>query len=173
MTKTELIAKLDEEVQSLLKTLSQKDNPTFFQKQGGKWSIAENTQHLVLSAKPLNLAFTLPKFIFRILFGKPNRKSHPYEEIVKRYDRLLKDGAVATGAFVPKSIPLKGDKSELIDRFRKTYETLLNKIGSWSEEELDNYFLPHPLLGKLTVREMLCFTAHHINHHHNTIKRIS
>jgi hypothetical protein len=31
--------------------------------------------------------------------------------------------------------------------------------------------LPHPLLGKITIREMLYFTAYHVQHHENIIKR--
>ncbi len=38
-------------------------------------------------------------------------------------------------------------------------------VASWREEDLDRYVLPHPLLGKLTLREMLCFTLYH-NYHH-------
>ena len=34
-----------------------------------------------------------------------------------------------------------------------------------SQADLDRYRLPHPLLGKLTVREMLFFTVYH-NYHH-------
>jgi hypothetical protein len=35
----------------------------------------------------------------------------------------------------------------------------------WSEAELDRYTLPHPLLGDLTMREMLCFTLYHNQRH--------
>jgi hypothetical protein len=38
-------------------------------------------------------------------------------------------------------------------------------MHTWSEDDLDNHRLPHPLLGKLTVREMLFFTLYHIQHH--------
>jgi hypothetical protein len=30
--------------------------------------------------------------------------------------------------------------------------------------------LPHPLLGKLTLREMLYFTAYHADHHRHSIE---
>jgi hypothetical protein len=32
---------------------------------------------------------------------------------------------------------------------------------NWGESELDSYILPHPILGKLTIREMLFFTLYH------------
>lgn len=172
MNKQELTARLADEVKATEQALAQVSSEVFFRKQGGKWSIAENVQHLVLSARPLNLAFSLPKISFRILFGKPYRKSYPYDEIVMRYKQLLKDGAVATGAYVPRSVPHKGNKSKILDRFKSTYSTLSSKFQQFEEQELDQYFLPHPLLGKITVREMIYFTAYHVAHHRSAMEAI-
>ncbi|MDZ4846422.1 MAG: DinB family protein [Chitinophagales bacterium] len=169
MTKPELITVLTTELKALQTTLQQTTNEAFFKKPDHKWSVAENVQHLHLSARPLNLAFSLPKIILRF-FGSAYRKSYPYDEIVKRYQQLLKDGAVATGAYVPRGIPVKGDKEKIIARFSNTHETLMSKVQSLREEDLDNYFLPHPLLGKITIREMLYFTIYHISHHHKIVK---
>ena len=44
-------------------------------------------------------------------------------------------------------------------------QQLWSAVGSWREADLDRYLLPHPLLGKLTIREMLFFTLYH-NYHH-------
>lgn len=170
MTKPELIAKLTEEVNAFEATLKQANNDAFFSKPDQKWSVAENAQHLVLSGKPLNLAFTLPRFVLRMLFGTPNRKSSSYDEVVKRYQQKLKDGGKSPRTFEPGSISVNGDKEKIIARFKDTYGTLINKAQTLSEEEMENYLLPHPLMGKLTVREMLCFTAYHVSHHHQAVK---
>ena len=37
--------------------------------------------------------------------------------------------------------------------------------------DLDAVLLPHPLLGKLTVREMLFFTVYHVQHHRALVER--
>lgn len=169
MTKQEILTQLNAEINAMKKTLQQTTNDSFFKKPDHKWSVAENAQHLHLSARPLNLAFSLPKLILRF-FGTPYRKSLPYDEIVKRYQQLLKDGAVAPRTFVPGGISVNGDKEKIIARFSNTHQTLLEKVQSLSEEDLENYLLPHPLLGKLTVREMLCFTAYHISHHHRAVR---
>ena len=42
-----------------------------------------------------------------------------------------------------------------------------------TEEELDTYLIPHPLIGKMTLRELLFFTVYHIGHHLKTIKNIN
>ena len=41
----------------------------------------------------------------------------------------------------------------------------------FSEDEIDTYILPHPLLGKLTIREMIYFTIYHVEHHQNNTKQ--
>lgn len=38
-------------------------------------------------------------------------------------------------------------------------------------DELDKYILPHPLLGKLTIREMMYFTIYHVEHHKKLTER--
>lgn len=44
-------------------------------------------------------------------------------------------------------------------------QQLWSAIDVWRDADLDRYLLPHPLLGKLTLREMLFFTLYH-NYHH-------
>lgn len=46
--------------------------------------------------------------------------------------------------------------------------TAINK--NWSDPQLDQYLAPHPLLGKLTLRELGYFTIYHTEHHLNIIK---
>jgi len=44
-------------------------------------------------------------------------------------------------------------------------QALARRIDRFSETQLDQLILPHPLLGKLTLREMLYFTIYHVQHH--------
>lgn len=169
MTKPEILSQLNAEIHAIKSTLEKVSNEDFFRKPDHKWSIAENVQHLHLSARPLNLAFSLPGIVLR-MFGSPYRKSYPYDDLVKRYLQLLKDGAVATMLYVPRGVPVKGDKEKVLARFTSTHELLLEKVNVLNEADLDGYFLPHPLLGKITEREMLYFTMYHISHHHRIIR---
>jgi len=41
----------------------------------------------------------------------------------------------------------------------------------WTEEQLDNYCVAHPILGKLTMRELAYFTIYHNIHHMETIRK--
>ncbi len=45
----------------------------------------------------------------------------------------------------------------------------ITKLNNWDEQNIDKYLLPHPLLGKITMREMLYFTDLHIQHHNKLI----
>ena len=50
-------------------------------------------------------------------------------------------------------------------------EDITTLLDKWSEQQLDKIIAPHPLLGKLTFREILYFTIYHAKHHQLQIKR--
>ena len=47
------------------------------------------------------------------------------------------------------------------------------RIDQWSESSLDRFKLLHPLLGRLTLREMLFFTIFHNEHHLRAMKLLN
>jgi hypothetical protein len=38
-------------------------------------------------------------------------------------------------------------------------------LNNWKDADMDRYSLPHPLLGTITVREILFFTIYHSMRH--------
>lgn len=129
----------------------------------GKWNAVQLLDHIVKSVSPVSLALSLPVFLLRLIFGTANRKSRSYEELVARYHSKLKAGGRASGRFVP---PPKTDSVEkLSTNLYKVVQMLTRRIDRFSETQLDQLILPHPLLGKLTLREMLYFTIYHVQHH--------
>ena len=78
---------------------------------------------------------------------------------------------MATGQFRPKSF-VAADKKRLLDQYTAYSEKLERLINRLSENELDKYILPHPLLGKLTLREMMFFTIYHTQHHSTSLKEL-
>jgi hypothetical protein len=149
------------------------DTATFFQPIGTSWSPAEAVRHLTKSTRPVVLALNAPKLLLRIRFGKSKRPSVSYEELRTRYRGLLDAGGKA-GCFAPSS-QTESDLVAWRERILATYagvnEDLRRAIGRWSEKKLDDLQLPHPLLGKLTVREMLLFTLYHQRHHIDVVRR--
>ncbi len=134
-----------------------------------KWSPAENVQHLMLSVKPLILAFSLPGFVLRMVFGKPNRPGRTFEQVVEKYKVKLAAGGKASAPFVPKKVTVEDNPEEVVHRMVIAYSRFASGLTSWPDNHLDRYLLPHPLLGKLTLREMLYFTMHHVSHHHQIV----
>lgn len=58
----------------------------------GKWSPAQQLDHILCSVGPVHLALDLPKWLLRMAFGKPNRSTRSYEEVVRRYEDKLAAG---------------------------------------------------------------------------------
>jgi hypothetical protein len=168
MNKTEILQKLSEGFSIVEDTICRIENDDFFLRKNDKWSAAENTKHLILSVNPLSKAFSLPNFAL-LFFGKLNREAKNYDEIVEIYHQKLAEGAVATPQFIPEGITINSDQSDLMEEFKKANDRFLVEIDSFQEEDLDKYLISHPVLGKLTIREMLYFTIYHTLHHHKVI----
>ena len=98
------------------------------------------------------------------MFGKTNRPSKTFDELVAKYKVKLAAGGRASRPFIPPFISFE-KKDELIKKYTLQKQKLIAKIERQSEKDLDVYILPHPLLGKVTLREMLYFTIHHNDHH--------
>lgn len=140
----------------------------FFANAGDSWPQAGKLDHLIRAVQPLVQALRLPKFSIRMMFGNAQEKSKSYTEIREIYLAKLAGGAKAAGRFVPK-LPDEGNAQEqqqiLLKRWDAVSQDLIDAIQGWAEKDLDVCRLPHPILGKITVREMLLFTLYH-NYHH-------
>lgn len=134
----------------------------------GKWSAGQQLDHLIRSARPVNTALGLPKLFLRF-FGRPVARSRSYEQIRDVYRTVLTRGGVATRPYIPPVTEAK-EKAPLLLQFALQKEKMLALLDKWTEEDLDQYQVPHPLLGKLTLREVLYFTVYHNNHHLNTLQ---
>jgi hypothetical protein len=143
----------------------------FFLQPVEKWSIAQNVKHLIISHNKTKLAYSLPKFAIKWVVGKPNRQSRTYQELVDKYKTKLQQGAKAIGPFIPKNLLADYGKEKLLNEFEISVKQLTNCIEKkWTDPQLDKYIAPHPLLGKITLRELGYFTIHHIQHHLQIIK---
>ena len=132
----------------------------------GKWTPVQQLDHIAKSVSPVNLAFLLPKFLLPLIFGRANRASRSYDELVLNYKAKLQAGGKSTARFLPDSTC---DRFALIKALQSNVKMLASRIDRFSETELDAYILPHPLLGKLTLREMIYFTIYHVEHHHSQV----
>lgn len=146
----------------------------FFRQPVDKWSPAQQTKHLVKSTDTARLAFTLPKFLVRWIGGKPNRPSRTYDDLVARYKQKLEQGGKASGRYIPKPIPVSYGRERLLQDFERSMKRFARAlVRNRTEPDLERYIAPHPLLGKITLRELCYFTIHHSYHHLESIKKIA
>ncbi|MBA4850312.1 DinB family protein [Emticicia sp. BO119] len=170
MTKPELKEALKECFNSLAKVTENVEEAQFFAPIGEKWSIAENILHLTQSAKGLNQGLSIPKEVLVRQFGKIDRPVYDYEGVVNAYLTILGSGIKASGAFVP-TLPENPSKAILVSSFIKHHETLTNYLDEWSEAELDEIAIKHPVLKLMTIREIYYFMHYHIGHHQKAIQK--
>ena len=170
MQKQELVNQLTGNHQSFVTYVLSLSEADFTKSENGKWTAGQQLDHLYRSAKPLVLAFSLPPFIVKLLFGKANRPSKTYEEIVQKYEGTLANGAKASGSFVPKTIAFE-KRTPLVNSLLQVVQKITSRVANYNEQHLDEVVLPHPLLGKMTAREMLYFTIYHVSLHQKITQR--
>ena len=174
MTKPEIITASETIFRQFTDTCQGIDESLMFLKPGDKWSVAENIKHLVISTNMTNLAYTLPKFMVRWIGGTPNRASRTYDELKEKYYKKLSEGGRASARFVPKPIEIKYGKETLLQEWnRSTANYLRNLTAKRTEADLDKYLARHPLLGRITLRELCHFTIFHTEHHLHTIQTLT
>lgn len=147
---------------------------TFLKSVDGKWSAADTVRHLGKSTAPVVKALRMPRLVLRTMFGAATAPSIRFEELRARYDSALANGGTA-GSFAPSPLEPGDDNAALRDssvsRLAGCVQSLASALGAWRDQDLDRYRLPHPLLGKLTVREMVMFTLYHHEHHADVMAR--
>lgn len=134
----------------------------------GGWSVAANVAHLINATRPVTKALRMPRIILRLLFGTRRTGSRSFLGIRDTYRQALAAGG-SSGKFTPQRRPPPENPSvardQLLHKWHTVVPDLIATIDRWDESALDRYQLPHPLLGKLSIREMLFFTLYHLGHH--------
>jgi DinB superfamily len=136
----------------------------------GKWNAMQQLDHLCSSVSAVNMVFKYPKFIVKWKFGTANRISKSYEGLVAKYQERLTVANVPPARFQPKPLTASA-KQERLNQLQLALDKMCNGTLKMSEKDLDELVLPHPLLGKITLREMLYFTIYHAEFHENAVRK--
>ncbi|GGR12457.1 DinB family protein [Deinococcus ruber] len=140
----------------------------FFAGSDERWSPAHHLLHLTLAHRPLTGGLRLPRVALLAASGRTDRASRSYTEMQSTYRAALGAGGKASGRYLP---ALNGQtRAALVSDFRQASRELRAALAGWPENDLNTYLLPHPILGKLTVREMLYFSVYHQYHHLNGVR---
>ena len=170
MNKKSIINLLNKNYSEFINFINDLTTKEFESSQNQKWSAGQQLKHIVLCVKPIVQAFSLDTVSIGQRFGTTNRIGYSYEDLVNQYKVAAKNGGKAPERFVPE-IVLKNEKKILTESLILTIQTLSVKIENFTEQELDTLCLPHPLLGTLTLRELLYNTIEHVKHHQESIKK--
>jgi hypothetical protein len=171
MTKSEILNSLHKHLTETNSFLNTTDNSIFFRSIDNKWSIAEQIEHLGLSFFATNLVFSMPKSILGTIIGKNKRSNLSSEAIINQYLAKLSSGSKASFPYQPRLSMLK-NRTLILNFWNSTQKKMISLIEKTKEEDLDIYLIPHPIIGKITLREFLYFTIYHIEHHLNSMRNI-
>lgn len=169
MEKSEINSLLKSNYQEFFQEVSGLSVDEFEYAPEGKWTAGQHAEHLLKSVKAVSQGLGTPKFLIKQKFGKANRPSKDYDGLVARYREKLSQGPVFSKTYAPGEVPDK-KRQKMLTTLNESVDKLISKTSKWDEAQLDEYIFPHPLLGKVTVREMLYFTAYHADHHRRLIK---
>lgn len=130
-----------------------------------KWNAAQHLDHLVKSGKPVAKCMEMGSKTLQGTFGKIERTELEFEALRSKYLKSLNEGIVVDGsAYEPVELTLN-DKEILLGKIDRVRMRMIQALENWSEEDLSQAVIPHPILGALSVREMIYFTCFHTKHH--------
>jgi len=170
-TKASISETLLDVVQQFAVHVNRQDEALFTARPDGKWSAGQHLDHLLKSTKLLNKGLHKPKFLYRFIFDKNIRDgSRSFDELKARYyTRLEELNGVTNPSSAPGDVTIGQKKDKLMD-FLSENKKLIKKMNTLSDKDLDGIVIPHPSLGKITIREMMNFMIFHTQHHLNTLK---
>lgn len=169
MNKDEILSTLEAGHKVIADYVSTLNETSFFNGSDQRWSPAHHLGHLAVTHKSVTRGFPLKDRL--PIFNKPSRS---YEDMRQAYLEALKQAPPALLANNPFAFKLKPEDTQtaLIENFNQIAKELRDAILSWNEEDLNGKGMKHPVLGLLSVREMLEFVAIHDLHHLEGIKRL-
>ena len=109
---------------------------------------------------------------FKLVMIRPEMVSLAKKMILKEKSKL-NIGAKATGKYASVEEVNYMNKESLIIQFEKTYDTFIQSFEKCSEKKLDICRVPHPILGKISLRELAYFTIFHTQHHIESIQKMN
>lgn len=170
MNLTEQKTALTNALQAITDLLATFSTDDLHRPQGTKWTIAQEMDHLRKSTQ--GTAFLLSP-ASRPKWYPYTGESRSYETVVAQYQSaLLANAAVNNAATRPTDEVAGLTAEQQTEAWQTAVQQLSASAGQLTEADLDAFTVwKHPLLGPLTVREMIYFTTHHTEHHHASLIR--
>lgn len=168
MNRAELITKFQENHHLFLEYITSLTDEEFVREIPDKWTSAQQLEHMNLGLEALAQAFGNKPFVVST-FGKIDRPTWGYDEVVQNYVNGLNSGGKAPGRFSPKQVNLE-QKTQLVEDFSKYIQHIVKNLETYTDEEFDSLVIPHPFLGNLSIQEMMYLMTYHALHHLKSVK---
>lgn len=151
------------------------DSDAFFRRPAAEvWAPADQVRHLTKAIRAVTRGLRIPRLFLLVRFGWHRGTSRSLETLRSDYQRALSGGARAR-EFAPRALePTDMDapgRARVMAHHATAVTEFADAVSRWPARALDRSQLPHPLLGKLSVREMVLFTLLHNVHHVNVAER--
>jgi len=168
---SEINKALEDVFKQLLVDIEGIEQEQWLEKPGEKWSMAEIMQHLIKSNFPVSSGLK-PPYERLGAFGNPKDASWGYEHIFEQYSAAV----IGPGFKAPPNVSALPEEDLTKETLKNNWKTIAQKMSDrleqWNEADLDKYAMPHPVLGALSVRQMLFFTHLHTVHHLKQINEL-
>jgi hypothetical protein len=169
MDKTTIIKSLDETVIQFNAFVKNLNKDEFEINIHNRWSAGQDLVHLIKVLRIVNVGFSLPKPMLRLIYGMNKNNSRSFEHLQQLYKNALAGGAKAPTIYIPKPVAYN-EKDNLIQKHESLNKSFVDKLKNHTQFELDSYRLPHPILGKISLGELAVFTSFHTTHHLDLLK---
>jgi hypothetical protein len=137
----------------------------------GKWSPAQHLVHLTRSLGIVVWVSSWPHSLQRLLWGSSRRPSRSYDELVQRYQERLAGIKAKSPAFFAPPAQKASHRQRIHRRLLDLTERYAQQLRHSPSAYLASQVLPHPALGKVTVKEMALFSTYHGRLHLGLIQR--
>ena len=170
-TKEQLLKGLEDLWAQTTQVISNTDPEKFLAKpQADKWSVGEEFDHMLKTSAAYCSMLKRSHWALKWKFGRPNRPVRNYEQTLERYNQRLANLPPGAGSPIPLDDAAGLKQLGMLRHWNSTGNKFQKRVKKWRDWQLDSTLLPHPMMGKVLVREMLYFVHFHNLHHLQSIK---
>lgn len=165
MSATQLLENFEANHREFVSYINSLTDEQFVLSANGKWAPGQQLDHVYKCNQPLAFLFA-NKPVIESKFGKIDRPTWSNEEVFEKYTTALAAGGKAPTRFIPEEVTV-AQKQELAAKTLNDVSSIVKLLNTYTEEELDSLAIPHPLLGNMSIREMMYLMTYHATHHLN------
>lgn len=160
MTKEELLLLFDKNHRKIIEYVCALNDAQFIYSLNNKWTAGQQLNHIYLTLLPFPKILPAKEYLLQ-KYGKIDRPTWSFETVIQNY---YKTSRKAPDQFLPDEIT-PDQKNAIAKNIQGILVEIESLLEQYSEEELDTLIIPHPLLGRLTIREMFYLMSYHPLHH--------